>query len=58
MEYLQNPGNVLTRMHRRKGHSLYIGGRDVQATTSTNLLDNKYEFYESGGDLTYIDQLV
>ena len=31
MEFLWNPGNVLTRCIEEKGHSLYIGGRDVQA---------------------------
>ena len=38
MEFLWNPGNVLTRCIEEKGHSLYIGGRDVQATTSTKFL--------------------
>ena len=38
-----------------KGHSLYIGGRDIQATTSTKFLDIKYvrvfQFYGLVADL-------
>ena len=52
MEFLWKPWNVLMRMRRRKkGHSLYVGGRYIQATTSTKFLDIKCKFYESGGDL-------
>ena len=35
---------------KKKGHFLYIGGRNVQATTSTKFLV-KYKFYGSSGDL-------
>ena len=31
---------------KKKGHFLYIGGRDVLITTSSNLLDTKYEFMD------------
>ena len=43
------------RMHRRKrkkkGHFLYIGGRDDQITFYGKLLNIKYEFYEFSDDL-------
>ena len=51
MEFLWNPGNVLTRIHRRKRKFSVHQGKDIQATTSTKFLDIKYEFYVSGGGL-------
>ena len=42
-------------MRRRKKDTLYIGGRDIQATTSTKFVDIKYKFYGPGGDLIEIN---
>ena len=35
----------------KKGHFLYIGGRAVQITTSSNLLNTKYKFNKFNDDL-------
>ena len=39
-------------MCRKRGWSLYIGGRDVQITTGAKLLGITYESYGFSGDLT------
>ena len=36
---------------KKKGHFLYIGGRDVLIATGANLLDTTYDFYEYNDDL-------
>ena len=36
---------------KKKGHSLYIGGRAILIATSSNLLDTKYKFYGFNNDL-------
>ena len=35
---------------KRKGLFLYFGGKEVQDTTGTKLLDIKHKFYEFSGD--------
>ena len=52
MAFLWN--NILMKIlrnKRKKGHFLFIRGGAVLITTSMNLLDTKYEFYEFNDDL-------